>query len=48
MLWCWNGSVFGFLKAGADFSEIVFIGAVPATMVILYVGVMSGDVRQEA
>ena len=37
-----------FKKEGADFFEIVFIGAVPAIMVILYVGVMPGDARQEA
>ena len=35
-------------KEGADIFEIVFIGAGPATMVILYVGVMLGDARQEA
>ena len=35
-------------KEGADLFEIVFIGAVPVTTVILYVGVMLGDARQEA
>ena len=35
-------------KEGADIFEIVFIGAVPATMVILVVGVIPGDARQEA
>ena len=32
----------------ADILKIVFIGVGPATMVILYVGVMPGDARQEA
>ena len=35
-------------KEGADFFEIVFIGAGSATMVILAVGVIPGDARQEA
>ena len=35
-------------KEGALFFEIVFIGAVPATIVILAVGVIPGDARQEA
>ena len=35
-------------KESADIFEIVFIGPGPATMVILYVGVMPGDARQEA
>ena len=33
---------------GADIFEIVFIGAVPATIVILVVGVIPGDARPEA
>ena len=32
-------------KESADFFEIVFIGAVPAIMVILEVGVIPGDAR---
>ena len=35
-------------KESADIFEIVFTGAVPATMVILVVGVIPGDARQEA
>ena len=35
-------------KESADIFEIVFIGDVPATMVILAVGVIPGDARQEA
>ena len=39
---------FGISKKSADIFEIVFIGAVPAIMVILAVGVIPGDARQEA
>ena len=35
-------------KSRAEFFEIVFIGPGPATMLILWVGVMTGDGRQEA
>ena len=35
-------------KKAADIFEIVFIGAVPATMVILYVGAIPRDARPEA
>ena len=35
-------------KECADTFEIVFIGPGPATMVILVVGVIPGDARQEA
>ena len=35
-------------KETADIFEIVFIGAGSATTLILYVGVMPGDARQEA
>ena len=36
------------LKEGAVFFKIVLIGAVPANVLFLYVGVMAGDARQEA
>ena len=35
-------------KEGADIFEIAFIGPGPATMVILAVGMIPGDARQEA
>ena len=35
-------------KEDADIFEIVFIGTGSATMVILVVGVIPGDARQEA